>query len=219
MARLRKYITEITRLQDKKAEKIVLSKLSKLTSAFDKKDWDMPPGFVGALMNIFYKSDNLSFTVADTSDASTAEKAGQEWLVDAVLMSDESIVVFINPNIEELVRKYKDRRNEFENSKFVKEFKQILSHELVHREQWKKSGGKLLTGKRYTVDMPMRRYLSFPHEIEAQAHDAATKLHAGKEAPELEVYKIFGIKHPVYKKFMKKVFQFRKEIEKRDETK
>jgi hypothetical protein len=217
VARLNRYIKEATKLQDREAKRIVKSKQSKLVSIFDKKNWDMPKGFVGAIMNIIYKDEDISFTIADIGDASTAEKAGQKWFVDAVLMSDESITIYVNPKIEDLVRKYKDNRKDFEKSEFMKEFIQILSHELVHREQWKKSGGKLLS-KRYTTDMPMRRYLSFPHELEAQAHDAATKLHRGEKAPELEIYKIFGIKHPVYKRFMKKVFQFREELKKRDET-
>jgi len=217
VARLKRYITEITKLRDREAKRIVKSKQNKLVSIFDKKDWDMPKGFIGAIMNVIYKDENISFTIADIGDTSTAEKAGQKWFVDAVLMSDESITVYVNPKIEDLVRKYKNNRNDFEDSEFMKELIQILSHELVHREQWKRSGGKLLS-KRYTADMPMRRYLSFPHELEAQAHDAATKLHRGDEAPELEVYKIFGKGHPVFKRFMKKVFQFREELKKRDAT-
>jgi hypothetical protein len=54
-------------------------------------------------------------------------------------------------------------------------------------------------------------------EVEAHAHDAAMKLHKGIDAPELEVYGVFGKSHPIFKRFMKKVFLFRKELKKRDQ--
>jgi hypothetical protein len=216
-------LDEITKLKDREAKKIVMSKVDKLYSALEKLEWTPKQGVVGALMNLYYQDYDLSFTIAGSEEGDIGTKAGQDWFVDAVLMSDESIVMFIHPGMDKQISKIgmiedpREREKAFKSGKFAKEFIQILSHELVHRDQWKKSKGKMLS-KRYSADMPVRRYLSFPHEIEAQAHDAATKLHRGEEAPELEVYQIFGKKHPVFKKFMKKVFQFRKELEIRDET-
>ena len=216
-------LDEITKLKDREAKKIVMSKIDKLFEAFEKLKWTSTHGVVGSIMNLYYKDAAISFTVAGSEEGDIGTKAGQDWFVDAVLMSDESIVMFLHPNIDKEIAKIgeiedpKERKKVLKTGKFFREFTQILSHELVHRDQWAKSKGKMIS-KRYHAEMPVRRYLSFPHEIEAQAHDAATKLYRGEEAPELEVYLIFGKKHPVFKKFMKKVYQFRKELERRDAT-
>lgn len=226
MAKFTEYLRldEITKLKDREAKKIVISKIDKIYDSLEKLNWSAQLGVVGALMNHFFQDFDISFTIAGDEEGDIGTKAGQDWFVDAVLMSDDSIVMFLHPGIDKEISKLgkiedpREREKAFKSGKFVKEFTQILSHELVHKDQWRKSKGKMIS-KRYGPDMPVRRYLSFPHEIEAQAHDAATKLHRGEEAPELEVYQIFGKKHPVFKKFMKKVFQFRKELEKRDATK
>lgn len=213
-------IDEITRLKDRDARKIIMSEFDRIFNALERTEWKPMKGFFGSILNHFYDKFDLSFTMALPADADIGKQAGQNWFVDAVLMSDESITIFINPDIDKEVAKIGEvqdpvkRKEVFRNSKFISEFLEILSHELVHKEQWIKSMGKL-GSKRYTEDMPVRRYLSFPHEIEAKAHDAATKLHRGEEAPEIEIYQIFGKKHPVFKRFMKKLVAYQQELKKR----
>ncbi len=210
MTRLNSYITEITRLKDKEAKKIVFSKLGKLEKFFDKQDWKMPMVLAAVLMNIAYKSDKIKFTIAVPEDIEFAKKEGRDFFVGAMADIDGDITVFMNTDAE-----FRDKIENFKNSQFIKEFTEVLSHELVHRDQWLKSDGKLLS-KGYNPDMSIRKYLSQKFEIEAHAHDAAIKLHKGENAPELEVYGVFGKSHPIFKRFMKKVFKFRKELKKRD---
>ena len=222
MAKFQDYlrIDEITKLKDRDALKIIMSEFEKVFNSLEKTGWKPIRGLFGSLLNHFYDKFNLSFSLAPPDEGDIGKQAGQDWFVDAALLTDSSIVIFVNPDVEKEFEKFekiedKSKRKEaFKKSGFVREFQEILSHELVHKEQWVKSGEKLFS-KRYTENMPVRRYLSFPHEIEAKAHDAATKLHRGDPAPEIEIYQIFGKKHSVFKRFMKKLEQYKQELRKR----
>jgi hypothetical protein len=212
VARLNRYITEITRLKDREAKRIVLSKLSKLEKLLDKQDWNLDADLLATIMLITYEKDDITFGIGKKTDIEISKQEGRDFILGAGTSVGGGITVYINGEI-----KIRNKEN-LKNSKLIKELIEVLSHELVHREQWLKSKDKMLGDKGFDPDMSMRKYLSLKFEIEAHAHDAAVKLHNREEAPELEVYKVFGTKHPVYKRFMKKVFQFRKELEKRDET-
>jgi hypothetical protein len=211
MARLNRYITEVTRLKDKEAKKMVFSKLSKFEKMLDKKNWQLHMLFAATLLDISYKSHNLKFTLGTPEDTDLAKQEGRDFFLGATTDIDGEIVLFMSDDVE-----FKQKIENFKDSQFIKEFIEVLSHELVHREQWEKSGGKLLS-KGYDPDMSIRKYLSQKFEVEAHAHDAAMKLHKGEDAPELEVYGVFGKSHPIFKRFMKKVFKFRKEFKKRDQ--
>ncbi len=210
MTRLNSYITEITRLKDKEAKKIVFSKLGKFEKLLDKQNWQVDMSLAATLMLISYKNHNLRFSLGTPEDTDLAKREGRDFFLGASTDIDGEIVLYLSDDVE-----FRQKIENFKDSQFMKEFIEVLSHELVHREQWLKSDGKLLS-KGFDPDMSIRKYLSSKYEVEAHAHDAAVKLHKGENAPELEVYGVFGKSHPIFKRFMKKVFKFRKELEKRD---
>ncbi len=210
MTQFKRYITEITRLKDKEAKRIVFSKLGKFEKFLDKQNWQVDMSLAITLMFISYKNHNLRFSLGTPEDTDLARREGRDFFLGASTDIDGEIVLYLSADVE-----FQQKIENFKGSQFVKEFIEILSHELVHREQWLKSGGNLLS-KGFDPDMSIRKYLSSKYEVEAHAHDAAVKLHKGENAPELEVYGVFGKGHPIFKRFMKKVFKFRKELEKRD---
>lgn len=219
MARLTRYLTEISRLRDIDAKKIVMFGLPKLHKNFVRNNWDMPKNFIGPVMSTVYDKFGLDFVEADPAEAEIAAMAFRKYFLGAALLTDANIDIYIDSKIEDKIKEFRDMSlKEFSKTLFVKEFIEVLSHELVHREQWIKSRHLMLSPRYAGEDIPLRRYLSFPQEIEAHAHDAAMKLHNGEKAPELEVYQLFGKKHPVFKRFMKKVYQFREAMKKRDEA-
>jgi hypothetical protein len=210
MTRLNNYITEITRLKDKEAKRMVFSKLGKFEKLLDKKNWQLNMLLTATLLDLSYKNHNLKFSLGTPEDTDLAKQEGRDFFLGASTDIDGEIVLYMSDDVE-----FQQKIENFKGSQFVKEFIEVLSHELVHREQWLKSGGKLLS-KGFDPDMSIRKYLSLKFEVEAHAHDAAVKLHKDEDAPELEVYGVFGKSHPIFKRFMKKVFKFRKELEKRD---
>jgi len=213
VTRLNRYLTEKAMpLQDKKAKKIVLSGVDKLENFFDKQGWNLNGILIASFLYVVYNKNNIKFGLGDKADIEISKQEGRDFVLGAGTTMGGEITVYINGDLE-----IKEKIEDFKNSKLIKELIDVLSHELVHREQWLRSKDKLVT-KGFDPNMSLRKYLSLKFEIEAHAHDAALNIHRGDEAPELEVYKIFGIKHPVYKRFMKKVVQFKKELKKRDAT-
>jgi len=81
------------------------------------------------------------------------------------------------------------------------EIRNILSHELVHREQAKKAGDKFFTpGKKFNF----YQYFADPQEIAAFAQQAATDEWLRRDSDIKELYtQTYGTKNKIYKKFMR----------------
>jgi len=81
------------------------------------------------------------------------------------------------------------------------EIRNILSHELVHREQWKKARDKFFPPER---KFNFYQYFADPQEIAAFAQQAATDKWLRRDSDIKELYtQTYGTKHKVYKKFMR----------------
>ncbi|GAG37839.1 unnamed protein product, partial [marine sediment metagenome] len=150
MTQLNKYINEITKLKDKKAKRIVLSQLAKLEKLLDKQNWKLPMILAATLMDIAYRNNNIKFSLGEPEDVELSKQEGRDFVLGATTDINGKIVIFLNDEME-----FKQKIENFKDSQFIKEFIGVLSHELVHREQWLKSGGKLLS-KGFDPDMSIR---------------------------------------------------------------
>jgi hypothetical protein len=213
MSRLNNYIREAIRLQDRAARRLAMSEIDKMIDFFTKHDWDMPTALLGALLNVMYKNHRVSFTLA-TPGRDEDKKPDFDYIAAGQTLVDGSILVYLSNNAGELLSKamkgVENPRGVFEKGQFFKELIDVFSHELVHREQWKRAGEKWLkrVQKGKTISVP--KYLSAKVELTAWAHDAALAFIDGDNNPnEITIYKeFFGIKHPIFKRFMKKFADF-----------
>jgi hypothetical protein len=221
MARLKRYIEEAIRLQDRAARRMAMAEIDKAVDFFSKKNWDMPTELLGALLNIIYKKHGVTFTLASPEeDAYSREDFN--YVTAGQTLVDGTIRVFVSGRAGKvLAQDMKDKENDraaFENSQFFKELISVLSHELVHREQWKRAGEKWIRKAEKGKIVSIPKYLSSKVEMTAWAHDAALSFIGGEDKPnEIQIYKeFFGIKHPVFKRFMKRFYGFIKEFQKRE---
>ena len=213
MTRLNKHLVEAIKLQDRAARRLAMSEIDKIVDIFTKHNWDMPTALLGALLNVIYKNHRVSFTLA-TPGQDEDKKPDFDYVAAGQTLVDGSILVYLSNNAGDLLSKamkgVENPRGVFEKGQFSKELIDVFSHELVHREQWKRAGEKWLKRAKKGKTISVPRYLSSKVEMTAWAHDAALSFIDGNDSPEeITIYKeFFGIKHPVFKRFMKKFTEF-----------
>lgn len=217
MARLKRYITEKTRAQVKEANKVIKMSYKKLFDTLEQVGWDLDQEQLEAVFTIaFFPKWQIRFKTSGEGAEESAAEAGFKFFSSGQTMTNGEIYVYVSRTAPKILEKYgkrEDREKAFMSSEWLGELKSILSHELVHREQWKKAG-KHWIPKRLQGEISVERYLANPQEIEARAQDAARELIHNKESYEVNIYRdYFGIKTKVFKRFMKRVYQFKKEIE------
>lgn len=87
---------------------------------------------------------------------------------------------------------------------FFDEIVNILSHELVHREAYKRAGVKMLNREDPSGKFNVKRYFSDTQEIVAFGQQYANDVYSRRDSDIKEMYlDIFGKTHKVYKKFMR----------------
>jgi hypothetical protein len=226
MTRLNNYIAEAIRLQDRAARRLAMSEIDKMVDFFSKKDWNMKTALLGALLNVIYRKHGVTFTLS-SPDLDAYKREDFEYITAGQTLVDGTIVVYVSDKAGKVLAKdMKDKENTreaFEKGQFFKEMVSVFSHELVHREQWKRAGEKWIKRAEKGKIVSVPKYLSSKVEMTAWAHDAALEFIDGEDNPnEIGIYKdFFGVKHPVFKRFMKKFADFitqfkeRKEKEKR----
>ena len=213
MSRLNKHLTEAIRLQDRAARRLAMSEIDKIIDFFSKKDWDMPTELLGALLNVIYRKHGVTFSLA-SPDQDAYRREDFEYVSAGQTLVDGTIVVYVSPRAgkvlaQDMKGKESDR-GAFEKSQFFKELISVFSHELVHREQWKRAGEKWIKKAERGKIVSVPKYLSSKVEMTAWAHDAALEFIDGNDNPnEIQIYKdFFGLKHPVFKRFMKRFTNF-----------
>ena len=187
MTRLNKFVVEAIRLQDRAARRLAMAEIDKVVDFFSKKDWDMETALLGALLNVAYRKHGVTFSLA-SPDQDAYRREDFDYVTAGQTLVDGTIVVYVSDQAGKvLASDMKDKENAreaFEKGQFFKELISVFSHELVHREQV---------------------------EMTAWAHDAALEFVNNKvdHPNEIQVYKdFFGVKHPVFKRFMKKFSEF-----------
>ena len=217
MTRLNNYITERTRQQVGNANKVIKTGYKELFRIFEKVGWDLDQAQLEAAFTLaFFPKWQMKFKTSGKGEEASAAEAGFKFFTSGQTMMNGEIEVYVARTASKILASYgkrADREKEFMSSEWLGELKSILAHELLHREQWKKAGDKWVP-KRLKGEISVERYLANPQEIEGRAQDAARELiHAG-ESQEVDMYRsFFGATSKVFKKFMKKVFLFRKELE------
>lgn len=213
MTRLSKFINEAIGLQDRQARQIIMSEINKIVEFFDKKNWDMETALLGALLNIIFKKHGISFTLAHP-DQEDYQRPDFDYIVAGQTLVDGKILVYVSnnagPALANAMKNKMNKKAAFEKSQFFKELVYNFSHELIHREQWKRAGEKWIEASKKGKELSIPKYLSTKQEITAWAQDAALAFIRGDDNPnEIDVYKeFFGIKHPVFKRFMKRFYNF-----------
>jgi hypothetical protein len=225
MTQLYNFLKEAIKLQDREARSILMSGMDELLDIFEKNNWELRTPLLGAFLNVVYKSrHNIQFILASPDQDET-----RKWDYDLVsagqTLLDGKILVYISNKAGKIFTdtmkdEEGDKREVFVNGPFMDELLDVLQHELVHREQWKRAGKFWIPKKYKGKNIPIRRYLSAPQEIEAWAHDAALAFLKKDDPEEIGIYKEqFGTKHPVFKRFMKKFYKFIGELKARKHEK
>ena len=219
MSRLKKYITERTKTQVKNANNVIKAGYKELFRTLEQVGWDLNQEQLEAAFTLaFFPKWQMRFKTSGEGEEETAKDAGFKFFSSGQTMMNGEIYIYVAKTAPKILNSYgkrEDRKDSFMSSEWLGELKSILAHELLHREQWKKAGDKWIP-KRLKGEISIERYLANPQEIEARAQDAARELiHYGKEkSAEINMYRdFFGIKTKVFKRFMKKVYQFKKELE------
>jgi len=217
MTRLNNYITEKTKQQVGNANKVIKTGYKELFRTLEKVGWDLDQEQLEAAFTLaFFPKFQMRFKTSGEGEEETAAEAGFKFFSSGQTMMNGEIYVYVArtaPKILDSYGKRDDREKAFLRSEWLGELKSILAHELLHREQWKKAGDKWIP-KRLKGEISVERYLANPQEIEARAQDAARELIHMGESQEVDMYRsFFGATSKVFKKFMKKVFLFQKELE------
>lgn len=213
MTRLNKFIVEAIRLQDRAARRLAMAEIDKIVDFFGKKNWDMETALLGALLNVIFRKHGVTFTLA-SPDQDAYRREDFDYVTAGQTLVDGTIVVYVSDQAGKvLAQDMKDKENDreaFEKGQFFKEIVSVFSHELVHREQWKRAGEKWIKRAEKGKIVSIPKYLSSKVEMTAWAHDAALEFIEGNDNPnEIQVYKeFFGLKHPVFKRFMKRFAGF-----------
>jgi hypothetical protein len=225
MTRLNNYIKEAIKLQDREARRILMSGMDELLDIFEKRNWELNTPLLGAFLNVVYgPRHNIQFVLA-TPNQDETKKYNYDMVSAGQTLLDGKMIVYLSNNAGKIFTdtmkdEEGDKREAFVKGPFMDELLDVLQHELVHREQWKRAGKFWIPHRYKGKNIPVRRYLSAPQEIEAWAHDAALVFLKDEEPEEIKVYKEqFGNKHPVFKRFMKKFHKFIRELEKRKHEK
>ncbi len=217
MSRLNNYLIEKTRAQVKQANTVIKTGYKELFRTLEKVGWDLNQEQLEAAFTLaFFPKWQMRFRTSGKGEEVSAAEAGFNFFSSGQTTLDGEIQIFVAKTAPKILASYgkrEDREDSFMSSEWLGELKSILSHELLHREQWKKAGDKWI-GKRLKGEISVERYLASPQEIEARAQDAARELiHYGK-SQEVDMYRsFFGVTTKVFKRFMKKVVLFKKEIE------
>jgi hypothetical protein len=184
-----------------------MSEIDKIVDFFSKKDWDMETALLGALLNVIFRKHGVTFTLA-SPEQDAYRREDFDYVTAGQTLVDGTIVVYVADQAGKvLAQDMKGKENaraDFEKSQFFKELISVFSHELVHREQWKRAGEKWIRRAERGKIVSIPKYLSSKVEM------TAWSFMEGEDNPnEIQVYKeFFGVKHPVFKRFMKRFSNF-----------
>lgn len=201
--KLKRYIKEITDPTVEKAKKVIEYNIPKLYNILFKKSFNISThAFVGILNNLF-KNNKIKFELAPVGI-----RKRYRYIVAGYMFIDGRIQIDIcnNKNTGKFFRRFaqegkKDDFFNIERNEFFKELLSILSHEMIHIEQFKKAGKKgwLESGE------SEKEYLGDPQELEAHAQDAAIEIIRRGTSYTIERYfASFTMKDAILRKFLKK---------------
>lgn len=202
--KLKKYILkEITDPTIEKAKKVIEYNIPKLYNILSKKSFNISNNVLVNILNNLFKNNNIKFKLVPIGT-----KKRYRYIVAGYMFIDGRIEIEISNNKKtgKFFRRFaqENKKESFfsiEKNAFLQELLSIISHEMIHIEQYKKSGTKgwLETGETEA------EYLADPQELEAYAQDAAIEIiRRGKSHTIKRYFASFTIKDAILRKFLKK---------------
>jgi hypothetical protein len=206
--RLSRYLTEAVKPQSMKAVKITMNGWNEFLSMMEKAIEGKKPVGRAALESFLttaYSPWNIEFE--KTSKGQEKEQiegfSKHKYVLGGQLDKKGKIYLQIVPQTANIMYSIaiRDGIHALTQTPLFDEIRNILSHELVHREQWKKAGDKFFPpeGK-----FNFYQYFADPQEIAAFAQQAAGDKWLRKDSDIKDLYtQTYGTKNKVYKKFMR----------------
>lgn len=204
--RLKKYINEITNPTVNKTIKIIESNLSELYRILSKKNWKVDSKMLVKILNGLFKRYKIGFHIEKESSSGAYRKyvagarAYRNGTIEIGIYDNRKVSKFFLRFVQ--VSKF-EIFNDVAKNAFLRELFDVISHELVHDEQLKKSDGK---GWYPTDELGIKEYLSDPTEIEAYAQQVAMEIHRkGKSSIMQQYFDWFDLTDKPMKRFLKKL--------------
>lgn len=203
--RLKQYINETTKTTVVKSKIIIQKHLPEIMKEFEKENWIISDKKAIDIINKYFKRDNIEFELIEERIIGKSSKN----IAGGVAYSN-GITIYPVKGFAETFRRYAkpDKKEDFLNTatnKFFGEIHSILTHELIHIDQYELAKGKM-PKKEIDTDKT-KEYLSDKQEIEAFAQQAALEIARKGKSNIITRYKNeFKPTDKVWKRFMKKFF-------------
>jgi len=181
---------------------------------FEKEGWNLSIENVTRILNEAFWIYDIFFEFEENPINDNTRK----YVECGLFKEDSTIFLYLRKEFLSFLHKLRIKKDcmvrwmDFSRNRFLVEYVQVLSHELLHRKQWQL--GMIYDSRSSThPDISMEEYLSFYTEIQALAQDTAFGLLYCKSLSDQVYYineykRYFGSSHPVFKKFMKTVHTF-----------
>ena len=197
-----KYLNETTGSTFKEASNIINKYIPKIMDDFQKLNWNISDKNMLSTLNKYFRKDQVVFKTGKSEGPNNYNKTVQS----GETFDTGKIEIILLRGASKKISKHKNHFLEITQNLFMRDIWDILNHELIHKQQAKKSKGKAFIDY-YDLSNPIE-YLSDPAEIEAFAQQAAIDINRGIEEPKgLILYQsFFSEDHPkIWKRFLKKL--------------
>lgn len=207
--RLNRYLSEAIKPQAIKAVKITMKGWNKFLEAMDRAIKSGKPVRRAEFENILtnaYSQFNIKFEKTSKRQEREFQEgfSKNKFVLGGELDTGGTIWLQIQPETADILYSIAlaDGIHAMsDNTSLFDEIRNILSHELVHREQWKKAGDKFFPPER---KFNFYEYFADPQEIAAFAQQAATDKWLRKDSDIKDLYtQVYGTKSKIYKRFMR----------------
>jgi len=209
--RLKRYLTEAIKPQLTKAVRITmkgwLNFLKELNHRWNKRK-SLGMGDLTRMLSIAFFEWDIEFEQASKSQHVEWEEgySKNDFVLGGLLDLEGIIYLQLHKTASKKMvdlLKRRDNIHDLDKLDITEEVINILSHELVHREAYKKAGVKSMGVERKKFHW--KTYLKDTQEIYAFAQQYANDVYLKRDSDIEEIYRItFGKTHKVYKKFMRR---------------
>jgi len=204
-------LNEITKGTVPRVKAIFNKRLVDVKNELERKKWNINDISAIEILNKYFIKNKIQFHLSKKKTYHSGKYVayGESW-------DDGSIDIYLNKNFSKYwIKKFGSNPEgfvDYDENMFFNEIFFTLSHELIHKRQSFKAGGK---GNEVGVDIfgdsPSEiDYYSSKKEVEAYAYQAYLEyMTKDGESPIFDFYlNTFGKNDPVRKRFLKKFYQY-----------
>ena len=174
--RFKQYINEITKPTVSKTKKMIESHMAEMFRILNKNNWIMNDNAIVSMLTSMFKKDGILFILGKGKDRHSKYIEGGNIAAEGLL-----IMIIVSPGVGKAFKQFaKPKRQQIfydiDKNEFFRNLLDAISHELLHKRQFKASKGKSFEMSPESSKYEFINYLKDPVEMEAFAQMAAVEM-------------------------------------------